>query len=380
MSRLFVYGTLRDDDLLAVVVGRGRATISTEPAILPDHQVRKVRDALYPMIRVAPGDAAEGLLISDLSADDLERLDYYEGAHLYDRITVSLKTVGGVVEAGLYMPNADICLPEDGAWSLSRWHAADQGISVEAAREFMGYMTSHEATDALKHYPMMRARAQSRLAARRDVPPNDLRRGLGIDDVVTTGLRRPYLGYFAVEERDLKFRKFNGDFSETVSRAVFATPDSVTVLPYDPARDEVLLIEQFRAGPLVRGDPFPWRLESVAGRRDPHESCADTAMRECREEAGLHLRRLEQVGRYYPSPGAFSEYMVSFVGIGDLAGLHDAVHGLASEAEDIRSIIVSFEAAMAAISSGEIDVAPLLISLYWLAANRDRLRQADCGA
>ncbi|MCB1366350.1 MAG: gamma-glutamylcyclotransferase [Rhodobacteraceae bacterium] len=380
MSRLFVYGTLRDDDLLSVVVGRPRETIRTEPAVLPDHQVQKVKGEGYPMIRVMAGASAEGLLISELSAADLARLDYYEGAHLYDRITVSLKTASGMVEAGLYMPTIIGGLQPDGDWSLTAFQVAEEGISVEAAREFMDYMVSHSATEALKHYPMMRVRAQSRLAAREALPPHDLRRGFGDDDVVTEALRRPYLGYFAVEERDLKFRKFGGEFSETVTRAVFLSPDSVTLLPYDPARDEVLLIEQFRAGPLMRGDPRPWRLEPVAGRRDPHESYADTAMRESLEEAGLELRALEEVGRYYPSPGAFTEYMVSYVGIADLAGRAESVHGLASEAEDIRTIIVSFDAAMAAVASGEIDVGPLLITLYWLAQNRDRLRVAHSGA
>ncbi|MBZ0129163.1 MAG: gamma-glutamylcyclotransferase [Rhodobacteraceae bacterium] len=380
MSRLFVYGTLRDDDLLSVVVGRPRETIRTEPAVLLDHQVQKVKGEGYPMVRAMAGAAAEGLLISDLSALDLARLDYYEGAHLYDRITVSLNTADGVVEAGLYMPTVDGGLQPGGDWSLGGFQAADQGISVEAAREFMGYMVSHSATEALQHYPMMRVRAQSRLAAREDVPPVVLRRGLGADDVVTEALRRPYLGYFAVEERDLKFRKFGGEFSETVTRAVFMTADAVTVLPYDPASDQVLLIEQFRAGPLMRGDPHPWRLEPVAGRRDPHESYAETAMRETFEEAGLELRALEEAGRCYPSPGAYSEYLISYIGIADLADRSESVHGLASEAEDIRTITVSFDAAMAALASGEIDVGPLLISLYWLARNRDRLRSAHSGA
>lgn len=375
MSKLFVYGTLRDFDLLSVVVGRPIDTIETEAARLPGYQVSAVKGAGYPMVQRVDGAAAEGLLISNLSAGDLARLDYYEGAHLYDRITVKPEVGGREVGAGLYMPTVDGGLRPDGDWSLAGWQAADRGVSVEAAREFMDYRTSHSAVEALVHYPMMRVRAQSRLAAARDLPPNDLRRGFGADDVVTEALRRPYLGYFAVEERDLRFRKFNGEISETIARAAFLTADAVTVLPYDPAGDLVLLIEQFRAGPLMRGDPYPWRLEPVAGRRDAQESFEETAYRECREETGLDLRGLEMIGRYYSSPGAFSEYLVSYVGMADLAGHGEEVHGLASEAEDIRSIILPFQAAMAAVASGEIDVGPLLISLYWLAQNRERLRQ-----
>jgi hypothetical protein len=54
--------------------------------------------------------------------------------------------------------------------------------------------------------------------------------------------------------------------------------------------------------------------------------------------------------------------------------------GLDSEAEDIRLHVLDFKAAMALIDSGEADNGPLLLSLMWLAQNRPRLRQGQCGA
>ncbi len=55
------------------------------------------------------------------------------------------------------------------------------------------------------------------------------------------------------------------------------------------ARDRVLLLEQMRAGPMLRGDANPWMLEPVAGMIDAGETPIRPALRECAEEAGLSL-------------------------------------------------------------------------------------------
>lgn len=195
----------------------------------------------------------------------------------------------------------------------------------------------------------------------------------GGEDLMLQRHRRPYAHYFGMEEFLLQHRRFDGNMSATMERAVFTSGDAVTVLPYDVERDLVLLIEQFRAGPLARRDPRPWCLETVAGRCDRTEPPEETARREAEEEAGLRLGRLERVSAFYPSPGIMSEYIVSFVGEADL-GSAGGTHGLDEEDEDIRSIIVPRERAMAAVASGEINCAPLLISLLWLEANASRLR------
>ncbi|MCB1404028.1 MAG: tellurium resistance protein, partial [Rhodobacteraceae bacterium] len=49
------------------------------------------------------------------------------------------------------------------------------------------------------------------------------------------------------------------------------------------------------------------------------------------------------------------------------------VHGLDEEHEDIRGFVTPLDAALAAVASGEANNAPLLVSLLWLALNRDRL-------
>jgi len=195
------------------------------------------------------------------------------------------------------------------------------------------------------------------------------------DDVESLSRDFAYAHYFGVEEHRLRHRRFDGTMSEVIGRGVFTSGDAVTVLPYDPRRDTVLLIEQFRAGPHARLDPRPWCLETVAGRCDRSEPPEETARREAREEANLTLGRVERIAAYYPSPGIVAEHLTAFVGEADL-GAAGGVHGLPEEHEDIRAIVVPLAAALAAIETGEINTAPLMLSLYWLERNAARLRAA----
>jgi nudix-type nucleoside diphosphatase (YffH/AdpP family) len=113
-------------------------------------------------------------------------------------------------------------------------------------------------------------------------------------------------------------RRFDGDAQRDVRRAVFRVTDAATVLPYDPVRDRILLLEQLRFGPLAQGDPAPWLLEPVAGLIDAGETPEETARREAAEEAGLVIGDLHFVARYYPSPGGVSQVLYSYIGLADL--------------------------------------------------------------
>ena len=84
--------------------------------------------------------------------------------------------------------------------------------------------------------------------------------------------------------------------------------------------------------------------------------------------------KLHEVARYYPSPGAKSEYLYSYVALADLPESAMGVHGLLGETEDIRTHVISFARLMDLIGSGEASTAPLLITAAWLARERGRLR------
>ncbi len=223
---------------------------------------------------------------------------------------------------------------------------------------------------------MIRTRAASRLRARTLPAPASLRCDWGRDAVREQARHHPYLGFFNVEESHLSFRRFDGAMSAPVDRAGFVAGDAAIVLPYDPATDRVMLIEQFRMGPWLRGDPRPWVLEPIAGRIDAGETPADCARREAREEAGLELDELLAVSSHYPSPGAVTEFFHTFIGLARLDPAMQGIGGMTGEAEDIRSHVIAFDRLMELVSSGEANCGPLVLLALWLAANRSRLRGA----
>ena len=187
--------------------------------------------------------------------------------------------------------------------------------------------------------------------------------------------REPYARFFAVEEYDLAFRQFDGGLGPVVTRAVFVSGDAVTVLPYDPLRDRVLVVEQFRSGPFGRGDANPWQLEAIAGRIDAGETAEEAARREAVEEAGLTLGALEKVAEYYPTPGICAEFLYSYVAICELPDGSAGVFGVEGEAEDIRGHLIGFSDLMALVASGEVGNAPLILTALWLQRERARLRR-----
>lgn len=217
----------------------------------------------------------------------------------------------------------------------------------------------------------LRVEAESRRRSALGVA-RGLRAGSG--DVEIGPVEPSHAGFFALDLWHLRHRRFDGAMSPPLVREVFVTGDAVTVLPYDPLRDRVLLVEQVRMGPLGRGDPLPWQLEAIAGRIDPGETPEAAARREAVEEAGLILGALEKVAEYYPTPGAVTEYLYSYVALCDLPDGVAGLFGAAAEAEDIKGHVVSFDRLVDLMAKGEIGNAPLLLTVLWLQRERARLR------
>jgi len=182
-----------------------------------------------------------------------------------------------------------------------------------------------------------------------------------------------FQGHFRVERYGLRFRRFDGGMSRVISREVFERGHAAAVLPFDPVRDEVVLLEQFRVGAL-NAPGQPWCLEPVAGIIEEGERAEDVARRETQEEAGLELLALLPICEYLASPGGSSERIALFLGRID-ATKAGGVHGLADEGEDIRSLVLPFDAAWREMMGRPVAVASLLIAMQWLALNRDAVRR-----
>ena len=116
---LFVYGTLRDPQLLSTVLGRPLRPGGQHVARAPGWKAVHYPGRIYPALVRAPGAAAEGLLLIDLSPFELDLLDAFEGAE-YRRGIVAAMVEEELFEAGAYLPTIEVPAPHHD-WSLSRW-------------------------------------------------------------------------------------------------------------------------------------------------------------------------------------------------------------------------------------------------------------------
>ena len=184
-------------------------------------------------------------------------------------------------------------------------------------------------------------------------------------------------GYFRIDRYRLRHRLFDGGLSRELVREVFERGHVAGVLPVDPDRDRVVLIEQFRIGPYVVGWD-PWLLEGVAGIIDEGESPQEVCRREAREEAGCAITALIPIARYLSSPGALSEVVNLYCGRTDSRGL-GGVHGLEEEGEDIRVHVMPVEEALGMLKEGRIVNGKTIIALQWLALNYERVKKEWLG-
>ncbi len=181
-----------------------------------------------------------------------------------------------------------------------------------------------------------------------------------------------FRGYFRITRYTVRHTRFAGGWSAPLTREVFERGHAALVLPYDPVRDAVVLIEQFRAG-AIDAPGGAWLLEPVAGMIEEGESPQDVARREAIEEAGLAIGELFPIADCLVSPGGTSERHILFCGRIDAADA-GGLFGLAEEGEDIRAQVLDFADAMALVEQSKTCAASLLIALQWLALNRTRVR------
>jgi ADP-ribose pyrophosphatase len=170
-------------------------------------------------------------------------------------------------------------------------------------------------------------------------------------------------------------RMFSGEWSGERVYDVVRRGAAVAILLYDPERDAIVLVEQFRLPPLLAGYS-PWVVEVVAGLVDKDgESDDEVARRETGEEAGLDIiGDLIPIQRYVPMPGNSDETIMLFCGRVDSRNA-GGVHGLPDEHEDIRVVVRNAADLEDMVEAGQVETGHTLICLYWFFRHRDELRR-----
>ncbi|NCO85198.1 MAG: NUDIX domain-containing protein [Rhodobacterales bacterium] len=372
MTGIFLYGTLLHVPLFHCVAGPCDGTARMQPSTLARHRVVCAAGAALPTLAEDAHSDVTGLLWTGLSAAQRDRIDSYELPFGYVRRLVEVVTQdGGVVPAAVYV-HPDGVQGGGADWSLGRWLAQDGEVALNVAREIAAHEPPLAGEELARQWKMITGRAHAVQRAGGQAAPATVRHAAAPEDHDIRPLRPLAGGFFKLAAMEMSHRRFDGTRAQGLPREVLVGADAALVLPYDPVRDRVLLVEQFRAGPARRGDRNPWCLEPVAGMIDAGETPEQAALRETVEEAGLTLDRLEPIFSFYASPGSSTDHFYCFLGLVDLPDDHARFGGLADEAEDLALHVLPLHRAMGLVETGEVNAGPLIAMLLWLMRERHR--------
>ncbi|MBC7950252.1 MAG: NUDIX domain-containing protein [Rhodospirillaceae bacterium] len=192
------------------------------------------------------------------------------------------------------------------------------------------------------------------------------------DDVQVIAKDTIFKGYFQMDRYRLRHRTFAGAWTAEITREIFERGHAVVVILYDPLRDEVAMIEQFRTGALA-ADQYPWLVECVAGIIEKGESPEQVARRETVEEAGTEATDVFEIGTYIITPGGSSETVVLFCARIDATQI-GGLHGLEHEGEDIRVFTLPLAEAYSMVKDGRINNSMAVISIQYLMLEKAALK------
>jgi nudix-type nucleoside diphosphatase (YffH/AdpP family) len=170
--------------------------------------------------------------------------------------------------------------------------------------------------------------------------------------VVMESNKRIFDDFFQIEEARLRYERFDGNLSQVVRRLNFERGDSAAAIVFDPKKQLITLVNQFKYPTYSKGPG--WITEVVAGMLDNNESPETAIRREIIEETGYGVSQIEHISTFYVSPGGSSERIFLYYAEIDRDNKVALGGGVPGEQEDIITVELTVSDALSQIKSGEI--------------------------
>jgi nudix-type nucleoside diphosphatase (YffH/AdpP family) len=173
--------------------------------------------------------------------------------------------------------------------------------------------------------------------------------------------------HYILHKAEFEYRHSDGNWESQV-RESYDIGEGAGVLPYDRKTGKVLLIRQFR-WPVFELGYRELFIEVVAGKLDG-DTPKTCVLREAMEEAGAVITNPKLVFHAFMSPGAVKEQLFLFVADYDSTAPRHETGGVRDEGEDIETLEMMLDEAMAMVAQGKITDAKTVMLLQYAALNK----------
>jgi nudix-type nucleoside diphosphatase (YffH/AdpP family) len=170
--------------------------------------------------------------------------------------------------------------------------------------------------------------------------------------------------HYVLKSTTFEWRRDDGEW-QTQRRETYDRGNGAALLPYNRAQRTVVLVRQLRYPAYVNGyDDL--MIEAPAGLLDDAEPEARIRA-EVEEETGYRLHHIRKVFEAFMSPGAVTEKLHFFIGEYEPDMKVGNGGGIADEGEEIETLELSIDEAMAMIADGRIVDAKTIMLLQYAA-------------
>ncbi len=136
MMNWFFFGSLMDQEVLEIVVGRTVLENEMIVAELPGYRRISVANESYPALAHTPNQVVEGVLIESLDASEALRIMYFEGEEYKpEEVQLRLKNQKPV-SAFCFLPTPDLKVL-DLEWDFDKWRQDHLNDFLHLSEEWM---------------------------------------------------------------------------------------------------------------------------------------------------------------------------------------------------------------------------------------------------
>jgi len=137
-SNIFNFGSLRDDEIFKIVLGRNISEKNIKKAYIKGYKTVKVENQLYPTLIKDNVTITEGNLIFNLIPKDLKRINFYEnGLYGTEILSVFLKNSDKEIMSNVYSIYSTKIKPLDEEWYFEEFKKEARPNYIKEVKEWM---------------------------------------------------------------------------------------------------------------------------------------------------------------------------------------------------------------------------------------------------